>query len=96
LLCTGSAGNGERESSEGLSRKLRTYSNVGLLCIDKVGYSSFDDKAADLHYEVVGRCYERMPLIAITNRSFKEWNEVVPIAIGAHRKTGHFRVAGVT
>jgi DNA replication protein DnaC len=27
--------------------------DVGLLCIDEVGYLSFDDKAADLLYEVV-------------------------------------------
>ena len=27
-------------------RKLRTLANVGLLCIDEVGYLSFDDKAA--------------------------------------------------
>jgi DNA replication protein DnaC len=40
-----------RQSPEGRRRKLRTYANVGLLCIDEVGYLSFDDKAADLLYE---------------------------------------------
>ena len=34
----------------------------GLLCIDEVGYLSFDDKAADLLYEVVNRRYERKPV----------------------------------
>ena len=69
-----------RQSPEGRRRKLRTYANVGLLCIDEVGYLSFDDKAADLLYEVVNRRYERKPVILTTNRPFKEWNEVFPNA----------------
>ena len=67
-------------SPEGRRRKLRTYANVGLFCIDEVGYLSFDDKAADLLYEVVNRRYERKPVILTTNRPFKEWNEVFPNA----------------
>jgi DNA replication protein DnaC len=69
-----------RQSPEGRRYKLRTYANVGLLCIDEVGYLSFDDKAADLLYEVVNRRYERKPVILTTNRPFKEWNEVFPNA----------------
>lgn len=69
-----------RQTPEGRRRRLRTYANVGLLCIDEVGYLSFDDKAADLLYEVVNRRYERKPLILTTNRAFKEWNEVFPNA----------------
>jgi DNA replication protein DnaC len=69
-----------RQSPEGRRSKLRTYTNVGLLCVDEVGYLSFDDKAADLLYEVINRRYERKPMILTTNRSFKEWNEVFPNA----------------
>ena len=69
-----------RLTPEGRRRKLRSYANVGLLCIDEVGYLSFDDKAADLLYEVINRRYERKPLILTTNRPFKEWNEVFPNA----------------
>jgi DNA replication protein DnaC len=69
-----------RQTSEGRRRKFRTYANVGLLCIDEVGYLSFDDKAADLLYEVINRRYERKPVILTTNRPFKEWNEVFPNA----------------
>ena len=69
-----------RQSTEGRRRRLRTYANVGLLCIDEVGYLSFDDKAADLLYEVINRRYERKPVILTTNRPFKEWNEVFPNA----------------
>jgi DNA replication protein DnaC len=69
-----------RQSPEGRRRKLRGYANVGLLCIDEVGYLSFDDKAADLLYEVINRRYERKSVIVTTNRPFKEWNEVFPNA----------------
>jgi len=70
----------QRQTPEGRRSKLRTYTNAGLLCIDEVGYLSFDDKAADLLYEVVNRRYERKPVILTTNRPFKEWNEVFPNA----------------
>src|SRR6516165_787266 len=70
----------ERHSPEGRRHKFRTYANVGLLCVDEVGYLSFDDKAADLLYEVINRRYERKSLILTTNRPFKEWNEVFPNA----------------
>ena len=70
----------QRQGPEGRRSKLRTYANAGLVCIDEVGYLSFDDKAADLLYEVINRRYERKPLILTTNRPFKEWNEVFPNA----------------
>lgn len=70
----------QRQSPEGRRRKLRTYANVGLLCIDEVGYLSFDDKAADLLYEVINRRYEHKSVVVTTNRAFKEWNEVFPNA----------------
>ena len=70
----------QRQTPEGRHRKLRSYANVGLLCLDEVGYLSFDDKAADLLYEVINRRYERKSVIVTTNRPFKEWNEVFPNA----------------
>jgi len=70
----------QRQSPEGRRRKLRAYANVGLLCVDEVGYLSFDDRSADLLYEVVNRRYERKSVILTTNRAFKEWNEVFPNA----------------
>lgn len=69
-----------RQTPDGRRHKLRTCANVGVLCVDEVGYLSFDDKAADLLYEVINRRYERKPVILTTNRPFKEWNEVFPNA----------------
>ena len=70
----------QRQRLEGRRRRLRSYVNMGLPCIDEAGYLSFDDKAADLLYEVINRRYERKPLILTTNRPFKEWNQVFPNA----------------
>jgi DNA replication protein DnaC len=70
----------QRQGPESRRSKLRTYANTALVCIDEVGYLSFDDKAADLLYEIINRRYERKPLIVTTNRPFKEWNEVFPNA----------------
>ena len=69
-----------RQTPEGRLRKLRSYANVGLLCVDEVGYLSFDDKSADLLYEVINQRYEQKSLILTTNKPFKEWNEVFPNA----------------
>jgi DNA replication protein DnaC len=68
------------ESPTARRRKLRTYGNAGLVCVDEVGYLSYDDNAADLLYEVINRRYERRSVIVTTNRGFKEWNEVFPNA----------------
>lgn len=68
------------EMFEGRRRKLRGYGKVDLLCIDECAYLSFDDKAADILYEVINRRYENKSVILTTNRSFKEWNQVFPNA----------------
>jgi hypothetical protein len=36
-----------RPAPEGRLRNLRTYANLGLPCIDEVGYLSFDDRSAN-------------------------------------------------
>jgi DNA replication protein DnaC len=68
------------EMFEGRRRKLRIYGKVDLLCIDECAYLSFDEKAADILYEVINRRYESKSVILTTNRSFKEWNQVFPNA----------------
>jgi DNA replication protein DnaC len=63
-----------------LRRKLGYYSRPALLCIDEVGYLSYDSSAADLLYEVVNRRYERASILITTNRAFKDWDSVFPNA----------------
>jgi len=61
-------------------RKFGAYGRVDLLCIDEIGYLSYDSNAADLLYEIVNRRYEEGAIVITTNRAFKEWNEVFPNA----------------
>lgn len=61
-------------------RKLAFYARPQLLCIDELGYLSYDSSAADLLFEVVNRRYECGSLIITTNRVFKDWNSVFPNA----------------
>jgi DNA replication protein DnaC len=75
-------------SPETLRRRLARYARPHLLCIDEVGYLSYDSQAADLLYKVVDRRYERPGATDVTSRSilittnlaFRDWNTVFPNA----------------
>src|SRR5690606_14572662 len=57
------------------------YVGPKLLCIDEVGYLSYDNRYADLLFEVVTRRYEAgKSIVLTTNKSFDEWSEVFPHA----------------
>ena len=47
-----------QDSSAALARRLRRYTIPHLLCIDEVGYLSYDSRYADLLFEVVTRRYD--------------------------------------
>jgi DNA replication protein DnaC len=63
-----------------LARRLRRYTSVPLLCIDEVGYLSYDARYADLLFEVITRRYQQRATVLTTNKSFGEWNQVFPNA----------------
>jgi DNA replication protein DnaC len=70
-----------QDSSTQLSRRLRRYTSPAVLCVDEVGYLSYDARYADLLFEVITRRYQlRRCVILTTNKSFTEWNEVFPNA----------------
>ena len=70
-----------QESSAALARRLRRYTTPHLLCVDEVGYLSYDSRYADLLFEVVTRRYDaQRPLLLSTNKAFTEWGEVFPHA----------------
>ena len=80
---TASAMLNELASQDGamaLRRRIQHYCRPDLLVIDEVGYLSYDNRHADLLFEVVTRRYQERPLIVTTNKIFKEWNEVFPNA----------------
>jgi DNA replication protein DnaC len=70
----------EQDSSTTLQRKLALFARPSLLCIDELGYLSYDTRHADLLFEVVSRRYENKSLLITTNKSFGEWGEVFPNA----------------
>ena len=74
---------GAQESARGLARRLHHYSQPALLVVDEVGYLSYDSRAADLLFQVVGRRYEKKSLALTTNLPFSDWPAVFPNAATA-------------
>jgi DNA replication protein DnaC len=71
---------GTQDSARSLERRLRHYAKPALLCIDEVGYLSYDARAADLLFEVVSRRYEQKSIVISTNLAFKDWPSIFPNA----------------
>jgi len=71
---------GSQESSRALDRRLRHYAKIGLLVLDEVGYLAFDNRNADLLFQVVSRRYEKKSLVLTTNLAFVDWPTIFPNA----------------
>jgi len=69
-----------QDSDASLARRLRRYTQPLLLCVDEVGYLAYDNRYADLFFEVVTRRYLQRPIVLTTNKVFGEWNDVFPNA----------------
>jgi hypothetical protein len=69
------------QSARTVARRLRRYVTPNLLCVDEVGYLSYDTRYADLLFEVVTRRYDaQKPILLSTNKPFSQWTEVFPHA----------------
>lgn len=71
---------GGQESARALDRRLHYLSKVSVLVIDEVGYLAFDNRNADLLFQVVSRRYEKKSLVLTTNLPFRDWPSVFPNA----------------
>jgi DNA replication protein DnaC len=71
---------GAQDSARSLERRLRHYAKPALLCIDEVGYLSYDARAADLLFEVVSHRYEKKSVVITSNLAFKDWPTIFPNA----------------
>ena len=71
---------GGQETTRTLERRLRHYVEPRLLCIDELGYLTYDNRAADLLFQVVSRRYERRSILVTTNLAFKDWGAIFPNA----------------
>lgn len=71
----------KQESSAARARRLSAYVLPHLLCIDEVGYLSYDARHADLLFEVVSRRYDKgRSILLTTNKPFAEWPTTFPNA----------------
>jgi DNA replication protein DnaC len=71
----------KQDSTAARIRRLTAYTMPQLLCIDEVGYLSYDVRHADLLFEVVSRRYDKKRSIVLTtNKPFAEWSTTFPNA----------------
>ena len=62
---------------------LRAYVQPAILCIDEVGYLSYDSRNADLLYQALSLRYEKKSLVLTTNLAFSSWPSIFPSATSA-------------
>ncbi len=78
----------QQESSLSLARRLRRYVHPKLLCIDEVGYLSYDSRYADLLFEIVPR--EARRLAGLATDALGDIDELghLGLALGRRRHRG--------
>jgi DNA replication protein DnaC len=89
----------KQDTARALERRLTHYARPHVLCIDEIGYLSYDNRAADLLFQIVSRRYERRPIVLTTNLAFADWNTVFPNAACAtaliDRLTHHAEIIAI-
>ena len=63
-----------------LRRRLHRYIKPALLVIDEIGYLTYNDRSADLLFQVLNARYTRSSTIVTTNRAFADWSAIFPNA----------------
>jgi DNA replication protein DnaC len=67
---------GRRSRKTVLNRLCKT----DVLCIDEIGYMNYDNRYADLLYEVIAERYNRKSTVISTNCEFNKWSGIFPTA----------------
>lgn len=71
---------GAQESTRALERRLKYYAKVSLLILDEIGFLAFDNRNADLLFQVISRRYEKKSTVLTTNLAFRDWPTIFPNA----------------
>ena len=71
---------GSQESSRSLERRFKHYARFHLLCIDELGYLSYDNRNADLLFQLINHRYEHRSTVLTTNLAFSQWPSIFPNA----------------
>jgi DNA replication protein DnaC len=74
---------GKQESARALERRIRYYAGITLLAIDEIGFLAFDNRNADLLFQIVSRRYEKKSIVLTTNLLFRDWSTIFPNAMCA-------------
>lgn len=70
-----------RETAAALERRLKFYcQSTALLCIDEIGYISYESRGADLLFQIISRRHEKRSLVLTSNLAFSDWHTVFPNA----------------
>lgn len=69
-----------QDSARALERRFRHYCRPTLLCVDEIGYLSYDARNADLLFQIVSRRYEHKSIVMTTNLAFSDWPTIFPNA----------------
>ncbi len=64
----------ERENR--LDKRLKQINRYSLLIIDEIGYINFDQKSANLFFQLVSLRYEKRSLIITSNKNLSKWHEI--------------------
>ena len=69
-----------QDSARALERRIRHYCRSTLLCLDEIGYLSYDARNADLLFQIISRRYEHKSVVMTTNLAFSDWPTIFPNA----------------
>jgi DNA replication protein DnaC len=66
----------EAQREERLVQFLRRLKCCDVLIVDEIGYIPFDQRAANLFFQVISERYEKGSMIVNSNRAFSAWGEI--------------------
>jgi len=59
-----------------LPQKIERLARYDLLVIDELGYMCVGKEGANLLFQLISRCYEKVSIVLTSNRSFSQWGDM--------------------